>query len=614
MGPLLEGPETFERLLVSKRFLSRNVKELARAIYAGIGTPLSKGLLAALDSGDWDAIAQCKADPRAYTSHQEYFSDATAASLLRKCTDLPTTFDRRGAALESWRLGEVDCYRTNERLNPYLEGRSHPACDMDVARHIDGIRAKIERVLSERAPPMDALQPKHGPGATFSDKSTRSTLADKMESRASITHNALWFLLDWVGTAWGREALARDVSPSFVRGNRFTTAPKDATKDRPIAAEPSVNIFYQLALGGEIRRRLKRHAGIDLDYGQDVHRRLACEASFAGHLATLDLKNASDTVSYNLVKLLVPTQWFRLLDELRSPFTRMAGRDVSTLTGRSESVREPAWVKLEKFSSMGNGFTFELETLLFWAIADYACEQAVGETREKTLVYGDDIICDTRGVRAVTAALRFFGLTINEDKSFSSGDFRESCGGDFWRGRPVRPYFLKGPLDEPQQLIAAANQVRRVAQDLFGGLGPFVAAWSALQLQLPTRVRRCRGPERLGDAVIHDHEVNWGWTSRARDRVFAYIPVKHRKVSLAIFSEGTVFACGLYGVTVSGGSINPRDSVTGYNVRKLLIYGIDWVPQPRIVRGVKDATISDRPVGDGPNYSGVIRVVRRSKT
>lgn len=595
-----------------RRSLSPQVKRLARDIWRAIGTPLSKELERALDAGDWDTIASCKVDPRDYTFHQEYFADAVVASLLRKCKDLPTTFDRRGAALESWRLGEVDCYRTNERLNPYLEGWSHPDWREDVARHIDGIRAKILDVLGERAPPMEALQPRHGPGATFSDKSTRSTLADKMESRASITNNAFWFLLDWVGTCWGREALARDVVPSFVRGNRFSTAPKDATKDRPIAAEPSVNVFYQLALGEEVRRRLKKRCGIDLDFGQDVHRRLACEASFAGHLATLDLKNASDTVAYNLVKLLLPAQWFRLFDELRSPFTRMAKRDVDTLVGRPAKGSEP-WVKLEKFSSMGNGFTFELETLIFWAIVDYSSEQSVGPLREKTLVYGDDIICDTRSVRAVTAALRFFGFTLNEDKSFSSGDFRESCGGDFWRGRPVRPYFLKDSLDEPQQLIAAANQVRRVAHDLFGSLGPFNRAWFALYHQLPTRVRRCRGPERLGDAVLHDDEVNWGWTSSARDRVFAYVPIRHRKVSLGIFSDGTILACGLYGVTVSLGTINPRGSATGYDVRKLLIYGIDWVPQPRIVKRVDDVAISQPDPSKGPDYERVTRVVKRSR-
>lgn len=202
---------------------------LADIVYSAIGTPLALQLKDWMVKGEWDSIASCKVDPRAYADAQQYFLDASAASLLRKHEDLPTSLDRRGAALENWRLGEVDCFRTNERLSPYLEGWSHPACNTDVLSHIEAIREKIKLVLG-RCPSMDELKPKHGPGATFSDKSVVSTVADKMNSRASLTHGSFWFLLDWVGTAWGREALSRSMDPVFVRGNRFTTAPKDATK------------------------------------------------------------------------------------------------------------------------------------------------------------------------------------------------------------------------------------------------------------------------------------------------------------------------------------------------------------------------------------------------
>lgn len=590
-----------------RKMLSPQVKRFALDVWQAIGSPLSLRLARAAEGGEWDTIASCKVDPRAYSSAQEYFLDAIAASLLRKNKDLPTSFNRRANALANWKQGEVDCYRTNERLNPYLEGWTHPSFDPDVGQHIAAIREKI-RVVLGRAPAMDDLVPRHGPGATFSDKSVRSTLADKMDNSASLTPNALWFLLDWVGTAWGREALKRSRDPVFVRGNRFSTAPKDAVKDRPIAAEPSINVFYQLALGGEVRRRLKK-LGIDLDDGQEMHRQIARAASTTGLEATLDLSNASDTVAYNLVKLLLPPDWFRLFDELRSPFTRMSDRDVRALTGR-KTERGSSWVRLEKFSSMGNGFTFELETLLFWAICDHAVEADLGDQRTKTLCYGDDIICDTRGVRAVLAALKFFGFTVNEEKSFVEGDFRESCGGDFWAGRAVRPYFLKGPLDEPQQLIAAANQIRRVAQDAFGHLGPLATVWHRLLHSLPVDVRRCRGPERLGDIVVHDLEEHFGWTSKLKDRIFVYAPVKHRKVSLRNFSDGTIFACGLYGVRVSEGFINPRDSVTGYAVRKLLIYGVDWLPTPVTRRWgsySEPATLHPDP-GKGPDYGRAVRV------
>lgn len=589
--------------------LSPQVKSFALDVLRAIGSPYALNLREKVIGEEWDAIGLAKADPRAYTSAQEYFLDAQAASLLRKCKDLPTTVDKRGEALENWRLGEVDCYKTNERLYPYLEGKTHPAFNEDVGIHIRMIREKIQLLLG-RAPAMDYLSPKHGPGATFSNKSVRSTVADKLETRASFTHGAVWFLLDWVGTAWGREALPRNVNPFSVRGNRFSTAPKDAMKDRPIAAEPSINVFYQLALGQAMCRCLKK-IGIDLRDGQALHRHLACEASKTGCAATVDLKNASDTVAYNLVRLLLPADWFLLLTELRSPFTRMNARDISRVA-RRKGITGDRWVKLEKFSSMGNGFTFELETILFWAISDHAVQMAGLSDSTRTLCYGDDIICDSRCATAVISALKFFGFSVNKDKTFVDGKFRESCGGDFWEGRPVRPYFLKASLDEPQQLIAAANQIRRVALDLYGGLGPFTDIWFALQNQLPSRVRCCRGPKSLGDIVLHDDEVNWSWTSRQHDRVFCYRPVKHFRVKLRDYSAGTVFACGLYGIPVSTGFITPRDSVVGYDVRKVMAYGVSWVPMPELYSQPFEPTVSLPNPGKGPDYNTAKRVVMRA--
>jgi len=593
--------------------LSANEKSLARKFYRAIGTPLALALDKAVSEEAWGTIATCKVDPKDYTSSQQYFLDAAAASLLRKYSTLPLTSNRKAHAIANWVKGERDCYRTNERLAPYLEGCTHPDWDEAVAGHLAELRKRIS-VLLGRCPAMDHLQPRFGPGATFSDKANRSTVADKMQQHASITHSAVWFLLDWVGTSWGREAIKRGVNPFPVRGNRFTTAPKDAIKDRPIAAEPSINIFYQLALGREVRHRLKKH-GIDLNVAADLHRQVACEASISGSYATLDLSNASDTVAYNLVKLLLPPDWFTLFDELRSGFTRMSSEDSFLVLGREATGKGDHWVRLEKFSSMGNGFTFELETLLFLIIADYAADQAAtdgGYERLTTRVFGDDILCDSRGVENVVALLRFLGFTLNEEKSFHNGAFRESCGGDFWGGRPVRPYFLKDPLDEPQRLIAFANGIRQLGQDLFGGLGPLAGVWFSIQDQLPSRIRWCRGPQSLGDIVIHDDEVNWSWTSRSRTKLYAYTPVRYHEVPLEDYAPGVVHACGLYGLTVSSGFLIPRDAVSGYGFRKVYPKRCDWVPEPRITGTVHEAlSVHESPLG--PTYSSKT-IVRRART
>jgi len=291
----------------------------------------------------------------------------------------------------------------------------------------------------------------------------------------------------------------------------------------------------------------------------------------------------------------------------------MVGGDSAAVLGREpQSGTLDHWVRLEKFSSMGNGFTFELETLIFYVIADYATSVAVDDgAYMPTRVFGDDILCDSRGADNVIALLRFLGFRLNDDKSFVGGAFKESCGGDFWAGRPVRPYYLKDVLDEPQQLIAFANGIRRLGQNLFGGLGPLAGVWFSIQDALPLRVRQCRGPEGLGDIVVHDVELKWSWASRSTERIIAYVPVRHREVSLDGYRAGTVLACGLYGELVSKGFLIPRDAVTGFGFKKVYVNQSQWLPQPLIRRDVDraEATYVDHRVRSmtrlAPSYEPV---------
>jgi hypothetical protein len=177
-----------------------------------------------------------------------------------------------------------------------------------------------KNIASILGPCPDLVSGRFGPGATFGDRGQMTTVPDKMSNEPTFTTDAWPFLVPWSGTMWASACVDIGKVPRSVPGNRFMTVPKDATKFRGIAVEPSINVFYQLAYGKVIRGRLSRR-GVDLDEGQDIHRRLACDASRRGHLATLDLRNASDTISRNLVKLLLPHTWYSVLDSLRSKKT-----------------------------------------------------------------------------------------------------------------------------------------------------------------------------------------------------------------------------------------------------------------------------------------------------
>jgi hypothetical protein len=306
-------------------------------------------------------------------------------------------------------------------------------------------------------------------------------------------------------------------------------------------------VFFQLGYGRIIRNRLSRH-GIHLDEGQDIHRRLAREASTDGRFATLDLSNASDTVCRNLVKLLLPPSWFAVLDSLRSKKTYFRGK----------------WYLLEKFSSMGNGFTFELETLVFLCLASAFSEDL--RLGVDVFAFGDDIIVPTGISKDVIAALSFFGLKVNDEKSFVSGPFRESCGGDYFLGVDVRPFFLKNSPSTPQQLISFANGITRSADNI-ARRTLVHRAWLSILDGLPVEIRRLRGPKDLGDLVIHDDRERWQVRRRHSIRyVRVYRPARFRKVSWKHFSPDVLLAAAVYGVPWGGGEIIPRDSVSGYKI------------------------------------------------
>jgi hypothetical protein len=125
------------------------------------------------------------------------------------------------------------------------------------------------------------------------------------------------------------------------------------------------------------------------------------------------------------------------------------------------------------FSSMGNGFTFELESLIFWALSK-ATAYFTG-TSGVISVYGDDIICPTGMAQDLIWILSVFGFQTNRDKSFTEGPFRESCGGHYHSGFDVTPFYLRKPIESLLDIIHMANSLRKwAAQDAYKILDPEV--------------------------------------------------------------------------------------------------------------------------------------------
>lgn len=192
---------------------------------------------------------------------------------------------------------------------------------------------------------------------------------------------------------------------TIVRGSRFSSVPKNNAKRRPINIEPFGNIIVQAGIGDHIRTLLHKEYGIDLNKLQEEHR---YRISSVEQVATIDLQNASDSVQVELCRFLFPKWFFNALMNARSEF--VLGPDDN-------------YYLLKKISSMGNGFTFELMTLILTTLCRVLDEGAT--------VYGDDIIIDRSEAVKVISLLQNVGFVVNEDKSFIDGPFRESCGANY---------------------------------------------------------------------------------------------------------------------------------------------------------------------------------------
>lgn len=479
---------------------------------------------------------------------EDFFKDSSVTEFLRKL-ELDIGIDLEKECLESFLETEHQNKLTNDRLQKFVDHGPYGATDIALLPLIGDIRKEISDILGLLPKELDL---KFGPGSTFNDTGRLTSIPDKMSSSSSITSSCRCLLPFWGVTAWGRNPDLVYNQPVTVHGNRFTTVPKSALKRRGICIEPSINLAFQLSVGTLIRNRLEKF-GIKLVSGQSLHRYLARKGSIDGSLATIDLSSASDTICYNAVKLLFPPMWFELLDSLRSPKTLINGR----------------WHLQEKFSSMGNGFTFELETLMFLAICTVISRRCTPVVPGKNVsVYGDDMIVPTEASQSVISCLTWFGFTPNLKKTFLSGEFRESCGGDFFSGVPVRAHNLKDDPHEPQHYIALANGIRRMS---FGaGITPWFRpylkrTWRRVIDCLPKAISRLRGPTDYGDLLIHD-DKNWSFreTQDKRGFIRVYSPV-FKSLNWEYWKPNVVFASALYGCPSSGVLLRGQ-SVTGYRL------------------------------------------------
>jgi len=274
--------------------------------------------------------------------------------------------------------------------------------------------------------------PKHGPGST-AEKLTSNGKFN--QSQWPVRLDSIFPFSENIQSSWSQ---CLDSPPDMLEPGqelpvRVISVPKTLKTPRIIAIEPTCMQYMQQGILEAMNLNVERDrllAPFISSRFQEPNQLLAKEGSQFGNLATLDLSEASDSVSNQLVR--------RLLE-----FFPNFSSGVDACRSRKADVPGFGVIRLAKFASMGSALCFPFESMIFLIIIFIGIEKELNRQltmkdlynlHGKVRVYGDDIIIPVEFVRSVIAALETFGFQVNSDKSFWTGKFRESCGKEYYDG------------------------------------------------------------------------------------------------------------------------------------------------------------------------------------
>jgi hypothetical protein len=501
----------------SKKFGSQFLKGLIEyRVAEGFQSSVCEDYLTSLDcpraltalllfrNGEHEQLAKLECNPLHYQSMEEFRDAYAATKFLSKFKGLTLSYDLDEVALTKFREFETLCEQTNSRFryiqrDPLYTGRA-------VWLHSAIIR-KIERILGEFSSDEMFSQPDWGPGASTLIKRREASPARKFQSETGVTRDLENLIplsiLKAAYPLWGKH-LEEVGYPTYQVGNKVITVPKDATTNRVIAVEPGINLWFQLSVGRMIGRRLRR-CGIDLRY-QSKNQRLAYKGSLSNLIATVDLSSASDSIASSVVEELIPPRWFSVMDSCRSHYGSQSGQVI----------------RWNKFSSMGNGFTFQLESLIFYAVV-FCCTEYLNQDVSLVSAYGDDVLLPSVCFELFQEMMDFYGFRVNGKKSHHDSPFRESCGAHYYWGVDVKPIYLKDKVESVLSIYRLANAIRRQAHRRGNFLycdARFRRVFELLIQKVPSALR-LRIPDGFGDGGFIAN-LDEAAPSRARHGIEGY--------------------------------------------------------------------------------------------
>lgn len=374
-----------------------------------------------------------------------------------------------------------------------------------------------------------------------------------------------------------------------VHGSRSSFVPKTSTTSRMICVEPSLNMFFQLGIGAHIEDLMSTSWNLKMATRPDVNRRLSYVGSRDDSYATIDLHSASDSISLRMCEAVLPKWLFELLLHTRSHTTQIAGKKVG----------------LYMMSTMGNGFTFPLQTFMFGCMIiavyrtlglDVLC---YGDDINWS-VFGDDLIVDKKAYRRLVRLLELAGFIVNSDKTFFEGPFRESCGTDWLYGQPVRPVYLK-KLSSKQDIFVAINLLNEWSA--YTGIGlhntiMLLVSWlrpefrtqlvpfeenSDAGIRVPLHCLHRKVLNRKLFALEYKADKAIPLSIRVEDGQFRWPRSLRRK---SIFNPQGLYCSFLHGELVNC-TISVRHYRVKYRTKRAYSSRWDYIPPNRLTNGVK---------------------------
>jgi hypothetical protein len=125
---------------------------------------------------------------------------------------------------------------------------------------------------------------------------------------------------------------------------------------------------------------------------------------------------------------------------------------------------------------MGSALCFPMEAMVFTTMIFVGIQRSLNTplTRKdvkrfsrSVRVYGDDLIVPVDHVLSVVQTLELFGARVGLDKSFWSGNFRESCGKEYFAGHDVSITRVRHMLPTQRQDAMGVQSIVSFRNQLF---------------------------------------------------------------------------------------------------------------------------------------------------